>query len=133
MPTRNIKIRAAAGSAGEIEFDVDGTKPQQSRIALAKDSGIHKIHFQLKDQTGRDLQFDQGDPMWVGEDCDCPPPSGMNSDQLQVTDCSGPKLSTVNKKDGRARELRYQLNFIASDGSRFVCDPVIVNGGGGRS
>ena len=59
-----------------------------------------------------------------------PPRQGINSDQLGVTDCTADTLSTTNPNDGAARELRYQLNFVAGDGSRANCDPIIENGGG---
>jgi hypothetical protein len=60
----------------------------------------------------------------------CPPTPGVTTDQLNVTGCTADQLSTTNANDGRPRELRYQLNFIASDGSRSTCDPIIDNGGG---
>jgi hypothetical protein len=130
MQNRKVKIEAAADPAGGIDFVIDGVKAKDSRIKLEKDTGSQTFEFELKDQSGRGVQFDSGDPLWVGEDCSCPPPQGMQSDQLSVTECRPVRLSAVNENSGRARELRYQLNFIASDGSRIMCDPVITNGGG---
>ena len=57
------------------------------------------------------------------------PPQGINSDQIGVAGCEPDRLSTVNQNSGEARELRYQLNFVAADGSRLDCDPIIDNGG----
>jgi hypothetical protein len=128
--TMKVKVRATETPAGDIEFDIDGVKASQSRINLRKDGGAHAINFALKDSTGKGLQFDTRDPIWVGEDCPCPPPRGINSDQLRVTDCEPKRLSTVDQNCGRARDLRYQLNFTTADGSRATCDPVIKNGGG---
>ena len=49
---------------------------------------------------------------------------------MSITGCVPQTLSTLNQNSGNARELRYQLNFVASDGSKFDCDPIIENGGG---
>jgi len=133
MPSKNVKVRAFLDNAGAVDFDVDGLKPQQARLKLDKDSGKHDIGFMLKDQTGKGLQFDTGDPIWVDEDAPCPPTPGVTTDQLTVTGCTADQLSTTNANDGRARELRYQLNFVANDGSRQSCDPIIDNGGGTKS
>jgi len=130
MKSMQVIVRATDNGSGGIDFEVDGVKAHKSRIALQKDSGSHEIDFKLKDETSRQLRFDVGDPIWVGEDCPCPPPQGLNSDQLSISRCSDNKLSTVDLNTGRGRELRYQLNLSGGDGSRFVCDPVITNGGG---
>jgi hypothetical protein len=132
MQAKKVKVEATNTADGSIDFDIDGVKAKHSRIKLDKDSGAHAIDFELKDRTGRGLRFDQGDPLWVGEDCPCPPPAGVNSDQLGIAECVADRLSTVNENSGRSRELRYQLNFVAADGSRAICDPVITNGGGTR-
>ncbi len=130
MPPKSLKVRAMLDAAGAIDFEVDGVKAKQARLNLEKDSGKHALEFVLQDHTGMGLQFDQGDPIWVGEDSPCPPAPGINSDQLSVINCNPDRLSTVDANSGRARELRYQLNFIADDGSQAKCDPIIRNGGG---
>jgi hypothetical protein len=130
MPTRNVKIRAALDAAGAIDFEVDGVKAEHAQLKLDKHSGEHALNFVLQDHTGKGLRFNDRDPIWVGEDCPCPPTPGINSDQLTVADCKSGRLSTVNSNSGRERELRYQLNFIADDGSAAICDPIIRNGGG---
>lgn len=132
MSKRKVKIEAIRDASGAIDFEVDGTKANASRIKFEKDSGPHTIEFQLKDRTGSGLEFDLSDPIWVGEDCPCPPPRGIASDQLSVDRCSADKLSARNANEGRARELRYQLNFRDASGGRQECDPVITNGGGTR-
>jgi hypothetical protein len=133
MPSKKVKIRAFLDDSGTIDFDIDGIKPQQARLKLDKGSGQHDIGFMLQDHTGKGLQFDTSDPIWVDEDAPCPPTPGVTTDQLAVTGCTGNTLSTSNANEGRARELRYQLNFIASDGSRQACDPIIDNGGGTKN
>ena len=133
MPSKKVKIRAFLDDAGAVDFEVDGSKPKQARLKLDKDSGQHEIGFMLQDHTGKGVQFDTSDPIWVDEDAPCPPTPGVTTDQLQVTGCTADALSTTNENSGRARELRYQLNFIAADGSRTTCDPIIDNGGGTHS
>ena len=133
MKSRKIKIKATRDSAGGVEFDVDGFKPHKARLELDKDSGKHEIEFELHDHSDRGLRFDTDDPIWVDEDCPCPPAKGLNSDQVELGDCADQSLKLVNGNWGRERELRYQLNFVAKDGSKSNCDPVIKNGGGIKS
>ena len=130
MKNRKVKIRATDDGAGGVAFDVDGFKPHNARLELGKDSGTHLIEFELHDQSGRELSFDSADPIWVDEDCPCPPAQGLNSDQVELGECERRSLKLVNGNWGRERELRYQLNFVGEDGSRSICDPVIKNGGG---
>ena len=126
-----VKVRALLDDNGQVDFEVDGMKAQHARLKLDKDTGAHAIDFDLQDHTGRGLRFAQEDPIWVDEDAPCPPTAGISSDQLAVTGCQTSLLSTVNQNSGPGRDLRYQLNFVADDGSRFTCDPIIQNGGGG--
>lgn len=127
--TKSIRVKATI-EAGTVEFEVDGVKAKHGRLKLPKDSGEHRIDFKLDDHSTKGLRFDLDDPIWVGEDCPCPPAPGIHSDQITVVGCQAEKLSTLNANNGRARELRYQLNFLAGDGSSLNCDPVIENGGG---
>jgi hypothetical protein len=133
MQSRNVKILASQAASGGIDFDVDGVKAAHAWLKLDKDSGKHSINFELHDKSGRNLKFDAADPIWISEDCPCPPAAGINSDQIDITDTAERSLQVQNGNWGRARELRYQLNFIAEDGSRAACDPVIQNGGGIKS
>lgn len=129
--TDKVKVRASIiGSS--IDWEIDGKKAKEAKLKLAKDSGAHELDFQLDDDTNLGLRFDTSDPIWVGENCPCPPPRGINSDQISVTDCTGKSLTMLNQNSGDAREIRYQLNFIGSDGGREMCDPIIENGGGTR-
>lgn len=130
MPSKNVKVRAFIDPAGYVDFDLDGVGAKLSRLKLPKGSGKHEITFMLLDQTGRGLQFDTTDPIWVDEDGPCPPTPGVSSDQLSIVGSAQNRLSAMNANDGRPRELRYQLNFVANDGSRAECDPIIENGGG---
>ena len=130
---KKVKVRAFVDDNGNTDFDVDGVNAKHARLKFSKDSGKHAIGFDLQDQTKTGLRFDMDDPIWVDEDGPCPPSPGISSDQLTVAGCTSDTLSTVNSNSGRPRELRYQLNFIAEDGSRATCDPIIDNGGGTKS
>jgi len=130
VKSKDVKVRATLNDAGGVEFEVDGVKAKHARLKLDKDSGAHAIDFKLQDHSGKGVQFDTGNPIHVGENSPCPPPPGINSDQIGVTGCVPETLSTINQNSGDARELRYQLNFVAADGSKLDCDPIIDNGGG---
>jgi hypothetical protein len=133
MSTLNLKVRAFIDDTGNVDFDIDGVKAKQARLRLGKDTGQHAIHFRLQDDTARKFRFDTEDPIWVDEDGPCPPSPGISTDQLSVAGCTQTVLSAINANSGRPRELRYQLNFVAADGSPAGCDPIIDNGGGGRA
>lgn len=129
MTSTKIKVRASLDDSGTIEFEVDGVKAKDARLKVGKDTGPLSIDFELHDQTGEELRFD-ADPLWAGENSPCPPPQGVNTNQLTVTKQSAGTLSIINQNSGPAREIRYQLNFLAADGSAAPCDPIIDNGGG---
>jgi len=130
MPSKNVKVRAFLDDSGSIDFEVDGVKAKHARLKLDKNSGQHEIDFALQDHSGRGLRFDTADPIWVDEDAPCPPTPGVSTDSLTILGCTANGLSAINANSGRARELRYQLNFVAADGSRSECDPIVDNGGG---
>lgn len=129
MKSKKVKVRAVESDDG-LEFEIDGIKAKHASFKLDKDSGLHSIEFELHDETQKGLAFDLDDPIWVGEDCPCPPDPGINSDQISIGPSSHRSLVAMNSNSGRARELRYQLNFVAADGDRANCDPIIRNGGG---
>jgi hypothetical protein len=130
MNSSKVKVRALDDGAGGVDFEVDGVKAKKARLKLEKDTGPHAIDFELHDQSGRALTFHSEDPIWVGENCECPPPAGINTDQLSVIGCNTDTLSVTNQNSGDPREIRYLLHFVANDGSKHECDPVIQNGGG---
>jgi hypothetical protein len=130
MKQKKVKVRAALDASGVIDFEVDGVKAKHSRLKLDKDSGPHAIDFELHDQTGKELQFKTADPVWAGENVPCPPAPGLNSAQLSVGACDPKTLTLLNQNSGAPRQVRYQLNFVAADGSAAECDPIFDNGGG---
>lgn len=128
---RNVKIHAQPDPSGKPAFLVDGMNPMNAKLMFDKGVGGDDIAFNLQDDSGRGLRFDSDDPIWVDEDAPCPPTPGLTTDQLSIKDCKPAKLFVNNLNSGRSRNLRYQLNFVADDGSPHTCDPIIQNGGGG--
>ena len=129
MTSTKVKVRASLDASGAIEFEVDGVKAKDARLKVGKGTGPLSIDFELHDQTGQGLRFG-ADPLWAAESSPCPPPRGLNTNQLTVTNQSAGTLSITNQNSGASREIRYQLNFLAADGSQAPCDPIIDNGGG---
>lgn len=125
----DVKVRAELQD-GQIAWSIDGKKPHQSVLDCPSKSGAHTINFHLDDATGSGLQFSE-DPFWVHENDtgDCPPQSGVNSDQIAVSAVKSGKLSISNANQGAPRTLQYQLNFIDSAGRPQTVDPCIKNGG----
>jgi hypothetical protein len=128
---RNVQVRALLDSDGKPDFEIDGVKAANAKMHFPKGGNGDDIAFNLRDESGRGLRFDSADPLWVDENAPCPPTQGISTDQLTVKDCKPEKLFMNNLNSGPPRDLRYQLNFVADDGSRFICDPIIQNGGGG--
>ena len=124
---------------GTIEWDLDSNNspaPGKKRpVLLEHDSGEHEIVYHLQTAPGLKFDFDTSNPIDTEDDVPCPPASGLNSDQIEVVSCSKNKLVIRDKNEGDARLVRYQLNFVSSDGgsSPPACDPVILNGGGTKT
>ena len=117
---------------GAVAWDsADGKPAKNHRVDVGQGAPPERIQFKIRDHSGLKLQFDTSSPIDVGEQPGCPPP-GIATDQIEVIDCNPNKLTIRSLNTGPARTLQYQLNVIASDGSRHPCDPIIKNGGGGR-
>ena len=104
---------------------------------LPKGSGEHRFEFTLDDQTGLNVRFKQvHNGMLDAQDNSqaCPPPPGMNTNQIiAVTRMSDVRAGFTDKNDNRNGSLpiSYQLNFECNDASKhpITYDPVIQNGG----
>lgn len=103
--------------------------PEQSKapIDLPAKSGAHEIVFHLLATEGLDIRFDPNDPIWVEEGTNCPPSPGIHTDQIKVDSCTHNLLRILDRNDGPARTLTYQLNFVGADAQPL--DPEIRNGG----
>jgi len=126
-PPMNVHLKARREN-GRIEWDVDFKSPPDNgkvMIDLPNKSGAHDIVFHLVPTQGLNISFNTCDPIWVDENAQCPPPPGINSDQIGVEDCKDRKLTIRDANSGPGRDLTYQLNFVGVD----PCDPVIRNGG----
>ena len=135
--TVNMFVKARRTASGAIEWDLDpNNSPQQGvkrPIMLPIKGGKHRIIYHLIATPGLNYRFDCDKPIWTADNSDCPPASGLNSDQIKVEDCDDNKLTIENLNNGPARLVRYQLNFLDAAGAPVspACDPAILNGGGG--
>lgn len=105
---------------------------------LARDSRSHRFIFELSDKTDPKLnvRFKPRDSMIDAADdvSSCPPPSGMNSDQLVgIARMGDTKAGFTDKNDNRKADMpvSYQLHFECDDPDMTVepFDPIIINGG----
>jgi hypothetical protein len=116
---------------GTVVWDCpDGKPAKEHKTHVDKGAPPEKIDFRLKDKTGLGLAFDSVSPIhaWEQEGC---PPSGLETDQIEVKDCKSGRLTIVDRNTGPERTIHYQLNVVAQDGSSHHCDPIIQNGGAG--
>ena len=129
MIKKNVSVTATLGTDG-VEWDIDGYEPKKSQIPFPNKSGPCEVDFDFDDRTKSALRFDCSSPLWINENTAgaCPPP-GVDTDQIEVLECSPDKLTIVNKNDGCARILHYQLNFVDPAGHRIHVDPEFKNGG----
>jgi hypothetical protein len=106
----------------------------------------YDVTIDLIDNTNLGLEFDHSDPMWVQEGGNCPPASGINTNEIPKGSLGFPKKSGGGGDDYAKLQFKntnqkqctliYQLNFIDSDGNPAdpQFDPEFRNGGtGGRT
>ena len=116
---------------GAVTWDSpDGKPAKEHKTHVDKGAPPETIDFRLKNKTGLGLHFDLNSPIhaWEQEGC---PPSGLDTDQIEVSDCKAGKLTIVDSNTGPERTIQYQLNVVAEDGAQHPCDPIIRNGGAG--
>ncbi len=139
MTSLNMFARPRMDAAGQVDWDLDNNPSPQIDtklpIMLPVKGGRHEIVFHIVPGSGLDFAFDSSDPIWTADNSDCPPAQGDNSNQITVVDCKPKKLTITNENSGAARLVRYQLNFVnnGTGPASSVCDPAILNGGGGKS
>src|SRR6476620_4135775 len=115
---------------GEVEWTIDGKRPHQSVLDCPRKSGPHEIHFKLDDKTNAGFKFAE-DAFWVHENelGECPPTTGIATNQISITSVKPAKLKISNSNDGAHRTLQYQLNCVDANGEPYSVDPCIKNGG----
>jgi hypothetical protein len=125
----DVKVRAESVD-GRVEWTIDGKKPHKSVISCPRKSGPHTVNFHLDDETGLGLSF-QNDALWVHENeaGQCPPGTGILTDQISISSVKPGKLTISNSNEGAPRTLQYQLNFVDANGASVSVDPCIKNGG----
>lgn len=121
----------------QIDWSLDDKNPpkKNSKIKLnfGPGAGQQSISVNLIDNTGLGLQF-SSDPLWVSEGGSCPPPSGVNSVQIQNVVPAGLLLTFTDMNQGDECTLIYQMNFVDRNNSLVKpLDPEIKNGGTTRA
>lgn len=110
------------------EWSAGGKKAKEHKMKFEKDSGEHKVSFNIGTPTGRYL-FNQDDPIWVKSDDGKCPESACSHVDIEVEDCKPTRL-VINNKNSAAGLLRYQLNvYDTADREWCPIDPIIDNGG----
>lgn len=97
--------------------------------SLPARSGSHRFMFSLDDDTGLGVTFLSLD---AADNCNtCPPPSGMNSQQIHAVDIDATSAAFTDSNSGGAMQISYQWNFTCNDPSKLpiTFDPIINNGG----
>ena len=110
-----------------------GTVAGNGGANLPHGSGSHRFNFSLDDQTGLGVIFlslDAADNSTV-----CPPPSGMNSQQIHAVNINGTSAAFTDSNSGGAMPISYQWNFTCNNSNYLpiTYDPIINNGGSGVS
>lgn len=130
--SKHVKVEARTGEKGLIDWKIGGQKAKHSKIFFQKGDEDVVVKFKLKDETDRNLRFDQKSPIWIHENeaGQCPP-KGATDKQIEVVSCDDKTLTLLNK-NARECTLRYQLNFFDQANQGETCDPEFKNGGGNR-
>lgn len=110
------------------EWNATGKKAKEHKMRFDKDSGEHKVAFNIGTPVGR-YRFREDDPIWVkADDGECPQSASSHSD-IVVEDIKPTRLVITNKNETEA-VLRYQLNVYDTTNSEWCpIDPILDNGG----
>lgn len=98
---------------------------------LPRATGAHRFNFSLVDQTGLNVTFLSLD---AADNCTtCPPPSGMNSEQIHAVNINGTSAAFTDSNSGSEMSISYQWNFTCNNSNYLpiTYDPIINNGGSG--
>ena len=124
-PTTLFAKATPVGSG--LSWSLGAQNPPQSGKAIVdvpKGDPGREIVIHLVPTHGLDIQFDTSDPLWATETGQCPPPRGIDTDQLEVVSCTDRKL-TLFDSNSRKCVITYQMNFVGAA----PFDPEIRNGG----
>lgn len=94
--------------------------------AQPKDPGT-PIHFHLRDNTRRNLRFDERDPIWVKRS-ECPEESCEDREIPRDSIDANANLLKILDLNNEECELHYNLRFNSDQGPEEY-DPSIRNGG----
>lgn len=135
MQEQFLYVFPKSASGGGIDFTLGDTSKApppgspNSKPSLGKNSGKCRFTVTIKDVDNLGVEF-TSDPIWAGENCPCPPPQGVTTDQIEdVTRLNATQITFVDRNKGKERTIVYQLNMAAA-GQPCPFDPEIKNGGG---
>ena len=135
MQEKFLYVFPKQASNGSIAFKLGETRQPPApgspipKVHLDKNSGKCLFTVTIEDVNNLGVEY-TNDPLWAGEDCPCPPPQGINTDQIyDVQRLSDNQISFVDRNKGKDRTIVYQLNMIAGS-QPCPFDPEIKNGGG---
>ena len=112
-------------SNGQVSVSGDGG------ANLPHGSGSHRFNFSLVDHTELGVTFLSLD---AADNCTtCPPPSGMNSQQIHAISINGTTAEFTDSNSGNSMPISYQWNFSCNNSNYLpiTYDPIINNGGSG--
>lgn len=135
MRELNLYIFPRRDAAGKIEYTLSRDKaPPPPKdpppgIDLPRKSGRWLFVFKIENGPDTNVEFKE-DFVWAGEDCACPPPQGITTDQVtDATRLNASQATFINRNKGRPRTIVYQLNMQEGEVD-WPLDPEIRNGGG---
>lgn len=125
----SVHLTAKLDGNGKVVIESDAP----GKSTLPKGSGPHRFTFHLTDETNLNVEFlDRTRVLDVDESENCPPRSGINTDQVdpQSVISSARNAAFTDQNSGAPRTLSYALNFKCDDtAQKPQYDPIIINGG----
>ena len=131
-PISNLKLdlTITGVTAGVATFTLEGqdngSKPHvnNKKITIPPTSRNVRIEFDLKDESGNDLEYCQADPIWVSRTDMCPQ-SHCSDPEIDDIRAQKKKL-TVTDLNTVQVDLGYTI-ILEGDGGRVLVDPIIRN------
>ena len=133
-----VDVHAEEGKDGRVSYSHDwrlkenGPSKGKGPIEVPKGTPRSPIHFQLRDDSGRQLKFfkEARDAMWAST-VHCPSaPGGGGQIEFPEAKSGGNSLKVDNLNSAEC-DVHYALRFEDKDGKPEIYDPVIRNKGGG--
>lgn len=129
-----VTIKATLDKAGRVEWNDDEVRftppssgSKNGKVLHVRDPAPAELIFDLHDDTGLKLKFEQ-DPaqaIWIQRGTDCPPGPGNGGGEFIIDPPQARKLRVVDRHNTN-HEYCYALRFTSDDGPQKF-DPIIKN------